>query len=108
MKKLLTFTVCAMALAAAPAFAGNHEGMKKHHGDKGAKMFEKHDIDGDGVITKEEALKNATERFEKMDADGDGSVTKEEARAAHEAMKEKWKEKREMHKEGKDTPPPAE
>ena len=90
--KLLFATLIAagtLSLATAPVFAGHHEG-----GEKGAKMFEKHDTNGDGVITLEEHLEHAKERFNKMDADGDGKISKEEARAAKEKMKEMMQEKR--------------
>lgn len=85
MLTILTIGAAAMAFSG-PVMAGEHGG--KHHG----KMFEKHDTNGDGVITKEEALSHAEARFDKMDADGDGSVTKEEATAAKEEMRAKWKE----------------
>lgn len=90
MKKLLTFGAVALALSVTPALADNH-------GDSGkkGKMFEKHDTNGDGVISKDEFLNHAEERFSNIDADGDGSVSKEEAKARHEAMKEKRKERRE-------------
>ena len=70
---------------------------------KGAKMFEKHDTNGDGVISKAEFLTHAEERFSKMDVDGDGNVTKDEAKAAKEKMREKWKEMKDK-RGGKDKP----
>ena len=57
-------------------------------------MFEKWDSDGNGKITKTEAMAKAEERFKKMDLNGDGEITKDEARSSHEAMKEKWAAKR--------------
>ena len=41
------------------------------------------DTNGDGVVTKDEAMAKALKRFEKMDANGDGQITKEEMMAAH-------------------------
>lgn len=100
MKKILTLTVLGLALAATPALADNHEGGgKRGGGHKGGKMFEKHDTNGDGVISKAEFLTHAEERFSKMDADGSGDVTKDEAKAAHQAMREKMKERRQEWKE---------
>ncbi len=94
MRKLLALGVCALAFSATPALADHHEG-----GDRKGKMFEKHDTDGNGVISKDEFLKGAEERFSKMDADGNGEVTKEEAKAAHEKMREKMKEYKEKRAE---------
>lgn len=94
MKKLMTLGAVALAFSATPALADHHEGGEGPGGDKG-KMFEMHDTNGDGVISKDEFLAKVEERFGKMDADGNGEITKEEAQAAHEAMREKWKERRE-------------
>lgn len=94
MKKLLMLSAVLLTASAVPAFADSHGG--KHH--KG-KMFEKHDTNGDGVISKDEFLGHAQERFSKMDADGNGEVSKEEAKAAHEKMREKFQERREERKE---------
>lgn len=96
MKKLVTLTSVLTAFALSPALAqADH-----HGGPHGGKMFEKHDLNGDGVISKDEFLKHAEEKFTKMDADGDGSVTKEESKAAMEAWREKMKEKHEAMKDG--------
>ncbi len=85
--KFLVMTLVGAGMFVAPAaFADHHKG-----GDKAGKMFEKHDINGDGVISKDEFMKGAEERFAKMDTDGNGEVSKDEAKAHHEAMKEKWK-----------------
>ena len=81
-----------MAVGASPALADHHE-----DGDRKGKMFEKHDTNGDGVISKDEFLDHATSRFSEMDANDDGEVSKEEAKAAHDRMREKmkkWKEKK--------------
>ncbi len=90
--RVLSVSAAVIALSSAPALADDHGDKMHHKGDRGAKMFEKHDTDGDGVVTKEEALSHAEARFDKMDADGDGKLTKDEAKAAKEKMREKWKE----------------
>ena len=93
MKKLLMLSALVLTVGAAPALAGDYEGKGDHKG----KMFEKHDTNGDGVISKEEFLDHATNRFSEMDANDDGEVSKEEAKAAHDKMREqmkKWKEKK--------------
>lgn len=98
MKKLFVLTVATVLFASPSAFADDHEAGKR---DKGA-MFEKHDTNGDGSISKAEFLSHAEERFAKMDADGNGEITKDEAQAKKAEWKEKMKERREkrMEKEG--------
>lgn len=98
-KKVLLLAAAALVLQATPVLAegGKGDGPRKHHEG----MFEKHDTNGDGGVSKDEFLQHAEERFQKMDADGDGTVSKEEGQAAREKMKEKWKEKREHRKEKK-------
>lgn len=97
MKKLLMLTAAGFILQAAPALADNHAG-----GHKKADMFEKHDINGDGVISEAEFLENAKKKFKEKDANSDGSISKEEAKAGRKAMKEKYKEKREERKAKKE------
>jgi len=52
---------------------GNHG---KHEG-KGARV----DSDGDGAVSRAEAISKARERFAKLDANGDGAVAKDELKA---------------------------
>lgn len=92
MKKLLLLSAAALVFQATPVLAEDAAG--KHKGG----MFEKGDTNGDGVITQEEFLETAKKKFAEMDADGDGSITQEEGKAAHEAKRAKWKEKREEMK----------
>lgn len=101
--KILLMAASALVLATMPAMAEDG-GKGKHHG----KMFEKHDTNGDGVVSKDEFLSHAEERFGKMDADGDGNFTKEEAEAVRAEMKEKWKERKDkrMERRGDGGPPP--
>ncbi|MEM6780524.1 MAG: hypothetical protein AAF569_01525 [Pseudomonadota bacterium] len=98
MKKLMMLTALALMIQTAPVLANDYSDA----GGKG-KMFEKHDADGDGVISKVEFLNHAEERFDKMDADGNGSVSQEEGKEARENMREKMKEKREKWKERKES-----
>lgn len=96
-KKLSLLAAAAMLVSAAPAFADHHGG-----GDKGQmkeKMFEKHDANGDGVISKQEFLSHAEEKFTKMDIDENGEVTQEESKEAWGKMKEKYGKMREKRKE---------
>jgi Ca2+-binding EF-hand superfamily protein len=89
MKKILMFTTAALVLSA-PAVMAKDGGGSHHKG----RMFEKLDLNGDGVVTREEFNKAHEERFNKMDADSDGKVTKEEAQKAAEEWHAKMKEHR--------------
>ena len=95
MKKILMLTAAGLILQATPVLAEHHEGAEGHKG----KMFQKHDTNGDGVISESEFLEQAKKRFSKMDADGSGSVSQDEAKAAHKAKREKMREKKEERKE---------
>jgi len=89
MKKLLMLSAVILAVGATPALADRND----DKGDKG-KMFEKHDTNSDGVISKGEFLDHATKRFSDMDADGNGEVSKEEARAGHEKRRAEMKKRK--------------
>lgn len=110
MKKLLMLTGALLALQAIPAMAQDEgaapppKGERMmHKGDgRGEKMFEQKDTNKDGVISEAEFMDGAKKRFAEVDADHDGKITKEEAKAHHESMREKWKEKREAFKKAKD------
>lgn len=93
MKKLMILSAAILAISSAPVLADNHG-----EGKKGG-MFEKHDTNGDGVISKAEFLSHAEERFSKMDADGNGEVTKEEGKAAHKDKRDKMKERKGANKD---------
>ncbi len=55
-----------------------------HRAARGAKVLKSIDTDGDGKISKAEALAAAAARFEKADANKDGFLTQEEMKAAHQ------------------------
>ncbi len=67
-------------------------------GHKGGKMFDRHDTNGDGVVTKAEFLESAEAMFTKLDLDGNGEVTKEEAMKARAKMKGKFQEHQQKRK----------
>lgn len=64
---------------------GKHAGKfgGKFGGKSGAMM--RADTDGDGRVSRDEALARAAERFERLDADKDGFITREEMTAARGA-----------------------
>ena len=53
-----------------------------HRGDHGKKMLKLADTDGDGKLSKAEALAAAAARFDRADANKDGFLTVEEMKAA--------------------------
>lgn len=59
------------------------------HGGKWGGGFA--DTNKDGVVTKAEFTAAALQRFDRLDANKDGTVTREERQAAHQAMREQWK-----------------
>ena len=62
-------------------------GHGKHgHGHGG--MMKHLDADGDGKVSKAEALTAAEKRFDRADADQDGFITREEAQAARKAHRQ--------------------
>lgn len=63
---------------------------KEGHRFNVEQMFEKHDANKDGKLTKDEMPERASKMFDRVDQDKDGAITKAEA----EAAKEKFKKKR--------------
>ena len=61
------------------AFHAAHRGAK---GERGARMLKSLDTDGDGKVSKAEALAAAAARFDRADANKDGFLTLEEMKAA--------------------------
>ena len=59
---------------------------EKHRGGKG-EHFKRMDTNGDGKVSKQEALDAAAAAFDRMDTDKDGFVTPEEMKAAHKAQR---------------------
>jgi hypothetical protein len=106
MRKLLMLATTAFVVSAvAPAFAedaapaapaaevtttteATKDAPKAGKHRKGKGMFERGDTNGDGVVTKEEFLKQSEEAFKNLDTDGDGKITKAEVDAKRKKMKE--------------------
>lgn len=66
--------------------------MQRFH--RGGGMFGAADADKDGRVSLAEATAPALERFDRVDADKDGTITPEERKAAREAMRAQWKQRR--------------
>lgn len=95
MKKLFVLTALAVVLSTAQSQAEEYG----HHGAHKGGMFQKHDTNGDGSISKAEFLSRAEERFAKMDANGDGVISKDEAQETRAEMKDKMKDRMQKRKE---------
>lgn len=59
----------------------------KRGGDRMARRMQRLDIDGDGTLTRAEAVAAATSRFDRLDANRDGTLTREERQAARAARR---------------------
>jgi Ca2+-binding EF-hand superfamily protein len=70
-----------------------HEGMK----ERGDKMREKLDANGDGKITKEEFVNAGMPMFDRADTDGNGVLDAKEMQAARDAMRAQWQQHRKQH-----------
>ena len=74
-----------------------HEQMQARHDKMMEHMFNKADLNKDGVISKEEAMKVAEEHFDKIDTNHDGKITREEQAAYYKKMQEKHHKMRAEH-----------
>jgi Ca2+-binding EF-hand superfamily protein len=70
--------------------------VERKFSDRGEKAFEESDKDKNGTISEEEFLARHKEKFKQIDTNSDGSLSKEEFAAHGEAMKVKFKERREQ------------
>ena len=57
----------------------------KRHGEHGKAMMKRIDADGDGKVSRAEALAAAAARFDAADSNKDGFLTPEEMKAAHQS-----------------------
>ncbi len=77
------------------AAEGRHWG-GRHHRDFGkGMMFGARGKDGgDGTVTREQFVARGVQMFDRADANKDGTVTAEEMKAAHEAMRKAWQDRK--------------
>jgi len=78
MKKLLLLIAAGLIIQATPVLAEGHEGGK--HGKKG-QMFEKHDTNGDGMISEAEFLAKAKAKFAEKDINEKRKEMRQERKA---------------------------
>lgn len=71
----------------ASAALGHNHAKGDAEGPRAERMIERMDTDGDGTVTRADALAFASDRFARMDANGDGQITKDERRAARQARR---------------------
>lgn len=76
--------IVGIGLLSAPAFAE----------ERGGRMWDKLDADGDGRVALSDLKGKHAERLAKADANGDGYITREEMRAYSEARRSEWRAKR--------------
>ncbi len=92
------FAACCIALGVQGAWAADAPAPAQH-GDMAAKIFEKMDADGDGVVTKKEFDAFSNQRFNDLDANHDGKITRQELDADREQHMAKMREQ--MHEQMK-------
>ncbi len=83
-----TYIIAAFAAAIVVpslALAAMDKNDDKHHGME--KMFERHDINKDGKVTKDEMSQKKMKFFDIIDADKDGAITLEEAKKGRKAVR---------------------
>lgn len=114
MKKIFVVSALALIMSSSAAMAQggmgygqgpdgeSRKGERPHHGPDPERMiehiFERYDMNEDGIISKKEFLKVEEKRFVKMDVDENGSVTKNEVKAGMAARHKEMKERREEMK----------
>jgi Ca2+-binding EF-hand superfamily protein len=86
MKRAFIISAVAAALVIPGAvYAAKDETKDKY--ERVEKMFERHDEDKDGHISKDEMPMRWSEHMGRVDTDKDGKISKEEAKAGHDKMK---------------------
>jgi Ca2+-binding EF-hand superfamily protein len=77
---------------------GHHHGMRHGHGmmagARGQAWFDRADADHDGKVSLAEASARPLAIFDKVDSNHDGTISSEEHDAARDAMRAKWRERR--------------
>ncbi len=95
-KNALTVLALTAALFAGQVMAADTPAPQGPGGDRPHHdgMFERADANHDGVVTKDEFMKESASFFDKVDTNHDGKITKDEKEAFHQQMEQKreaWK-----------------
>lgn len=88
---LLTTAIVVAAAVAAPTIVTAESAVKEGGHPRIEKMFERHDSNQDGKVTKDEMTQHRADWFDKLDLDKDGALTLKEAREGHAKLKEQRK-----------------
>ncbi|MGZ9109038.1 MAG: EF-hand domain-containing protein [Micavibrio sp.] len=91
----LTGALIAPALAQETDAAPAMDGKPPHEMKMPGKAFEESDADKDGALDVEEFLARHREKFKEIDTSGDGKISAEEFKTHTDAMREKYKGRRE-------------
>ncbi|KKC27721.1 EF-hand domain-containing protein [Sphingomonas sp. SRS2] len=73
---------------------GGKHGMHHRGGFGGGQWFERADANKDGKVSLAEASTGALAMFDRADTDKNGTISVEEHKAARDAMRAKWQERR--------------
>lgn len=88
MKKLVCWlAVSGFAAVAMPAMA--QTGSAAQRGDFAERMFNRMDVNGDGIVTRKEFTDYSNKRFDELDTNHDGKITREEMAAARDKARKK-------------------
>lgn len=99
MNKAIILTGAAAILVSTgfPSYAKDETNNFLNEKNKGAKHFQKADMNKDGFLTKSEMLESCEKRMDKMfaelDADGDDKLSEEEFGEGHKELRKRMKEK---------------
>jgi hypothetical protein len=82
---------CAALVVYADPASGPQGGAHPHRHGGFAQLMKAADANGDGVLTRDEALAFAAKRFDAIDANHDGQVTADEVRASFQQKRaQRW------------------
>lgn len=82
MKSTLVSVLAALGLASAALVVYADPAAGPHHGGGFQRLLKQADTNGDGMLSRDEALAFAAKRFDAADANHDGQLTADEVRAS--------------------------
>ena len=92
MKSISISVLAALGLACAAVVAHADPAAGPHHGGGFQRLLKAADTNGDGVLSRDEALAFAAKRFDALDTNHDGQLTADEVRASFQQKRAaRWK-----------------